>query len=201
MTKNQSYICSAILSISFCGLFCAGVVGFANAQTVDIPEEQVFEFLSEEEYIPPSPEPEPEPAVEEQIVEPVAEEYVEPVYYEEPIVEEPVYYEPVISEPVYYEEPVVQESTEYIGNDFQSDGRWNDGTYDYTWYSSNVLYHYQTPEWTAGDDGIYRDSEGYVVVASGSLPYGTVVEETPFGAAKVYDSGCDSDTLDVYVNW
>lgn len=69
-----------------------------------------------------------------------------------------------------------------------------------TYYSSNVLYHYRTPEWTAGADGVYRDSDGYVVVASSDLAQGSVLD-TSFGAAKVYDTGCASGTVDVYVNW
>ena len=84
---------------------------------------------------------------------------------------------------------------------FQSDGVWYDNNYRYTWYSSNAAYHYRTPEWTAGSDGIYRDSEGYVVVASSDYAQGTVINDTPFGAAKVYDTGCASGTLDVYTNY
>lgn len=119
-------------------------------------------------------EPEPEPVVEQTYSEPVVQEYVEP-------------------------EPAPQQT--YVGNSFQSDGVWQDENYRYTWYSSNVLYHYRTPEWTVGSDGIYRDAEGYVVVASSDHPQGTVIESTPFGAAKVYDSGCASGTLDVYTNF
>lgn len=84
---------------------------------------------------------------------------------------------------------------------FQSAGVIYDSNYRYTWYSSNSLYHYRTNEWTAGSDGIYRDSDGYVVVASSTHGQGTVIEDTPFGAAKVYDSGCASGTLDVYTNY
>lgn len=71
-----------------------------------------------------------------------------------------------------------------------------------TYYSSNVLYHYRTPEWTAGEDGVYRDADGYVVIAANKNEYseGTVVD-TSFGEGKVYDSGCDYGTTDVYVNW
>lgn len=121
-------------------------------------------------------EPEPAPVVEQTYSEPVIQEYVEP-------------------EP----EPAPQQT--YVGNSFRSDGVWYDENYRYTWYSSNVLYHYRTPEWTAGSDGIYRDVDGYVVVASSDLPQGTVVEGTPFGSCKVYDSGCASGTLDVYTNF
>ena len=84
---------------------------------------------------------------------------------------------------------------------FKSDGVWSDNNYRYTWYSSNALRHYRTDEWTAGEDGIYRDVDGYVVVASSDLAQGTVVEDTPFGDCKVYDSGCASGTIDVYTNF
>lgn len=69
-----------------------------------------------------------------------------------------------------------------------------------TWYSSNKAYHYRTSEWTAGDDGVYRDSDGYVVIASSDMPMGST-HETSLGMAKVYDTGCDAGTVDVYVNW
>ena len=120
---------------------------------------------------------------------------VEPIAEELPAVAETTMEQVQEPEP----EPVVEQT--YIGNGFESDGVWQDENYRYTWYSSNVLYHYRTPEWTAGSDGIYRDSEGYVVVASSDHPQGTVIEGTPFGACKVYDSGCASGTLDVYTNF
>ena len=128
------------------------------------------------------------------VVEPMAEEEEpEP----KPVVKE-TYSEPVVQE---YVEPESAPQQTYAGNGFESDGVWQDENYRYTWYSSNVLYHYRTPEWTAGSDGIYRDSEGYVVVASSDHPQGTIIENTPFGAVKVYDSGCASGTLDVYTNF
>ena len=34
-----------------------------------------------------------------------------------------------------------------------------------TYYSSNVLYHYRTGEWTQDSEGFWRDSDGYYVVA------------------------------------
>lgn len=86
-------------------------------------------------------------------------------------------------------------------NSFKSDGVWNDGAYRYTWYSSNVLHHYRTSEWTPDANGVYRDSDGYAVVASSDHSQGTVISNTPFGAAKVYDTGCASGTLDVYTNF
>lgn len=128
----------------------------------------------------PVPEPEPEP---EETVEPV-DEVAEPA--PEPAVEE------VVESPV----------THSCGSgNFRSDGVWYYGGYRFTWYSSRVLYHYMTDQWTPDEQGIYRDSDGYAVVASDDFPYGTVIEDTPFGAAKVYDRGCASGTIDVYVNF
>lgn len=113
----------------------------------------------------------------------------------EPVVESTqTYYEPAPA-------PAPEPQTYSSRNSFASDGVWYDGNYRYTWYSSNDLYHYRTQEWNAGEDGIYRDSEGYVVVASSDYPQGTVIEGTPFGDVKVYDSGCASGTLDVYTNF
>lgn len=128
------------------------------------------------------------------VVEPIAEEL--PAVAEATMEQIP---EPETIVEQTYSEPAPQQT--YIGDGFESDGVWQDENYRYTWYSSNVLYHYRTPEWTAGTDGIYRDAEGYVVVASSDHPQGTVIESTPFGAAKVYDTGCASGTLDVYTNF
>lgn len=90
----------------------------------------------------------------------------------------------------------------YSGNNnsFKSQGVIYQNGIRYTYYSSNVLYHYRTPEWTAGSDGIYRDNTGYIVVASSDHSQGSVVS-TPFGAGKVYDSGCASGTIDIYTNF
>lgn len=130
------------------------------------------------------------------VVEPIAEELPAVTEAAMEQVQEP---EPVVEE---YVEPEPEPQPQIINSgSFKSAGVWYDNNYRYTWYSSNVLYHYRTPEWTAGTDGIYRDSDGYVVVASSDLPQGTVVEGTPFGACKVYDSGCASGTLDVYTNF
>lgn len=69
-----------------------------------------------------------------------------------------------------------------------------------TWYSSNQAYHYRTGEWTADDEGYYRDSDGYYVVASEDHAEGEVFN-TSKGKAKVYDSGCDSGVTDFYTNF
>lgn len=104
-----------------------------------------------------------------------------------------------------YTAPVAYAPQSYSGGyssdllDFQSAGVLRDSQYRYTYYSSNILYHYRTSEWTAGSDGIYRNSAGQVVVASDEYPQGTVVQSDIFGECVVEDCGVGSSgTLDVY---
>lgn len=118
---------------------------------------------------------------------------------EDAVQEEPVeeaYREP--GEPVYYEGDF---DGDYEPSQLtpQSGVNYFDGRTE-TYYSSNVLYHDMTPEWSAGEDGVYRDSDGYVVVAASDIPYGEEVG-TSFGPGKVYDSGCNAGITDIYVNW
>lgn len=85
---------------------------------------------------------------------------------------------------------------------FRSAGVLSDSKFRYTYYSSRVLYHYKTPQWTLCNDGLYRDSKGRVVVASDSHSHGTVLYSPTFGACIVQDCGVGrSDTLDVYVGF
>ena len=77
------------------------------------------------------------------------------------------------------------------------------GSWRWTWYSERVLPGggLYIPGRHVNDNGYVCDGNGYICLASSVLGRGTVVE-TPFGwQGKVYDSGCASDTLDVYVNW
>lgn len=105
-------------------------------------------------------------------------------------------------EPEY--EPAWEDYGDYSGSvyssdfDFMRDGvaRRDDGT-PFTWYSSNVLYHYRTPEWNLDDEGFYHTDEGYYVVASSDYPEGTIVD-TPWGEGMVLDDGCDPGTFDMY---
>lgn len=69
-----------------------------------------------------------------------------------------------------------------------------------TYYSSRVLYHYRTPEWTVDSEGFYRTSEGYYVVAVSDMVQGTVFQGSK-GLCQVLDSGCSGNTTDYYVNW
>ena len=69
-----------------------------------------------------------------------------------------------------------------------------------TYYSSRVLYHYRTPEWTVDSEGFYRTAEGYYVVAASDMVQGTVFQGSK-GFCQVLDSGCSGNTTDYYVNW
>lgn len=69
-----------------------------------------------------------------------------------------------------------------------------------TWYSSNRRRHYRTNEWTTDSNGVYRDADGYVVVAASDVPQGSTIE-TSHGTGKVYDSGCNSGVTDIYTEW
>ena len=73
-----------------------------------------------------------------------------------------------------------------------------------TYYSQRVLPGdgLDIPGRHVAGDGTIRDGEGYICVAADPsyLPYGSLVE-TSLGAGKVYDSGCDYGTIDIYTDW
>ncbi len=91
----------------------------------------------------------------------------------------------------------------YSPSDFMVMGVLNWGGYRWTWYSQRVLPGggLNIPGRHVDGNGYVSDGEGYICLASNDLPYGTVVD-TPLGKpGRVYDCGCASGTLDVYVNW
>ncbi len=51
-----------------------------------------------------------------------------------------------------------------------------------------------------GTDGIIRDGDGYICVASDDDPKGTIIE-TSLGTGKVYDSGPGHGIIDIYTDW
>ena len=120
---------------------------------------------------------------------------------EEEAIEEVVYYEEPVYEQQYYE-PVQQDYSGYSnGSGLTKSGgvNYHEGRKE-TWYSSNALYHKDTANWTAGSDGVYRDKDGFVVVAASDRAQGSTIE-TSFGTGKVYDSGCANGVTDIYTNW
>lgn len=75
------------------------------------------------------------------------------------------------------------------------------GDYRWTYYSESVLpgEGLNIPGRYTDETGFVCDENGYICLASSDLSYGTIVS-TPFGRMGcVYDSGCPSGTLDVYV--
>ena len=195
MAVRRNYVIGAVASV--------GIVVFSTIfalettpRTVDIPEtDPVVQHLDmDSDLAQMAADVEPTPFVVEK--EDETSYYVPEQTYTYNYTPEPTYTYTAAPDPT----PTYTAPSSGTGN-FQSDGVWYDDNYRYTWYSSNAAYHYRTPEWSAGSDGIYRDSEGYVVVASSDYAQGTVIEDTPFGAAKVYDTGCASGTLDVYTNY
>lgn len=83
-------------------------------------------------------------------------------------------------------------------NSFVGVVEWNGRTE--TAYSSNVLYHYRTSEWTPDEFGFYRTDDGLYVVGSDDYEMGSVIE-TSRGPALVADCGGDPGITDFYVNW
>lgn len=81
----------------------------------------------------------------------------------------------------------------------QSGVNYHDGRTE-TYYSSNVLYHYRTNEWTVDDEGFYRTDEDYYVVAASDMEQGTTFEGSK-GTCIVLDSGCSEGVTDYYVQW
>ena len=80
-----------------------------------------------------------------------------------------------------------------------------DGVYEFggrteTYYSSDVLRHYRTDEWTVDEQGFYRTDEGYYVVAASDYEQGAIIQ-TSMGLAQVLDSGCDDGITDFYTAW
>lgn len=106
----------------------------------------------------------------------------------EPAVE---YYEPTYYAPSY---DMPTDGLTMQGGVNEHDGRTE------TWYSSNVLYHYRTSEWTLDSEGFYRDADGYYVVAASDMEQGTTFTGSK-GECKVYDCGCADGVTDYYVNW
>lgn len=90
-------------------------------------------------------------------------------------------------------------------NEFVSQGVVEENGTRYTWYSQRVLPGGGLDELNSNgrhvdEDGLIRDADGFIAVASSDHEQGDVVA-TPWGDAKVYDTGCDSGVIDVYTDF
>lgn len=194
--KNKIAIVSGAMAVLIAATVGVSVSFMDVPQDVAKPEdvEVIIEnselTIAEDENETFAPE---EPVVEEKITEEVEEVVPSSTYtYTEPTYQS---YTPTYSEPTYTQQ------YQQNGSGLTKEGGVNqyNGRTE-TWYSSNVLYHYRTPEWTAGADGVYRDADGYVVVAASDVPMGSVIDSS-YGPAKVYDTGCAAGVTDIYTNW
>ncbi len=191
--ENKKDICK-IITASVLALLVGLTVGAATGKYVQETHEVVTEQIEVVEFEVEVNDIPEEPSVENATTpesDPVEEENVEEVaYYEEPVYEQQYY------------EPVQQDYSGYSnGSGLTKSGgvNYHEGRKE-TWYSSNTLYHKDTANWTAGSDGVYRDKDGYVVVAASDKAQGSTIE-TSFGPGKVYDSGCANGVTDIYTNW
>ena len=79
----------------------------------------------------------------------------------------------------------------------------NWGGWTWTYYSENILpgEDLYLPGRHTDEDGYICDENDYLCVASSVLSRGEIVD-TPFGKqGKIYDCGCASHILDIYVSW
>lgn len=123
-----------------------------------------------------------------------AAESTEEWYYEEQWYESDVTWDYTASYDTFTPEYVVSDGLNAFTGVNYYDGRRE------TYYSSNVLYHYRTGEWTLDDEGFYRTTEGYYVVAASDMEQGTTFEGSK-GTCIVLDCGCADGTTDYYVAW
>lgn len=115
-------------------------------------------------------------------------------------------------EPVPYAAPEPQEwvaaydtGDGISAQEFQWLGVVSDESHTYTWYSERVLPGGGLDDLNANgrhsDGGFVKDGDGYIAVASCDYEKWTVID-TPFGQAKVYDTGyLAPGQVDVYTSF
>ncbi|MBQ9001685.1 MAG: hypothetical protein IJ087_07525 [Eggerthellaceae bacterium] len=122
--------------------------------------------------------------------------------------------EEIESAPAEIESTATFEAESYLGEPYYTetnayaptDGLTREGGVNYfdgrneTYYSSQILYHHNTPEWTLDDEGFYRDSEGRYVVAASDKAQGETFEGSK-GECIVLDTGCAPGVTDYDVGW
>ena len=133
-------------------------------------------------------------AIEQRVAEIIEQYEQEQAALEAEQAAEAYYYEPTYYAPTYSGVQGNPDGLNSFVGVIEYDGRRE------TAYSSNVLYHYRTSEWTADEQGFYHDSEGRYVVAASDMEQGTVFQGS-MGECIVLDSGCDAGVTDYYTNW
>lgn len=200
------------LIICLCGINGCGV-----SQAVEYDDTKTFSTMIEDiKYEKPIIKANSKKTTElldkaEQIKE-AAKEETTPIE-EDSAVEELQPMEEVEPQEVYYEDNYINYSNSDNNNYNNDNFRTNDegdltqesGVNYYngrieTYYSSNVLYHQDTDQWTVDEEGFYRTDEGYYVVAASDMPQGTTFEGSK-GTCIVLDSGCSENITDYYTNF
>lgn len=203
--KNKFFIFT-IAGIIFLLMIILNCIWYINITDKSVPtetEKTVFNTLNKEKtFINTSKE-------EQQKEDIIVKENSEEITYEEPVLED---------ENFLSDEAIESVLTDNIDNSFTTENNYSinytssqsgltqQGGVNYydgrteTYYSSNVLYHYRTPEWTLDNEGFYRTDEGYYVVAASDMSQGTVFEGSK-GTCIVLDSGCNAGVTDYYVGW
>ena len=174
-------------------MITASIITILVAMTVNPTTVPVFEVVNDLPAPIEAVETVPE-ATADGPEQPQEAEYVEETYWELQYKETGVteYYSG--SYDTYWTESIVSDGLNSFTGVNYHEGRTE------TYYSSNVLYHYRTPEWTLDEEGFYRDSEGRYVVAASDMEQGTVFQGSK-GECIVLDCGCDPGITDYYVNW
>lgn len=174
---------------------CCVLVGAGNAEASSIFTTSNFTFdsIQEPEYVPELEVEEPEEIKTETNLSETRS--VEKTSYQDT--------EEEIDEDI-ESSPYVNAEGTYPGN-FKRNGEIYSGGLRYTWYSERVLpggglHSLNSNGRHTDENGFVCDGDGYIALASNDYPKGYVIE-TPFGTGKVYDCGCPSGTVDVYVNW
>ena len=194
-------LCIGVLAV----LLVVALVGCAEAKQEKAPERDTPVMECSDSPYAPASTTAPAEAVKASVV--IAGEQKKQEDPEDPeIPEDPEYYEPDYQEGGYYAEYDPAYNTDGPSRTMPG---WYEGSIE-TYYSSNVLHHYRTDEWTPDDEGFYRDSEGRYVVGVGAndvnpetgeaYQIGDVVQ-TGKGEGVVMDYGGGSNVHDFYTNW
>ena len=179
-TRHAPTIAAAIM----CAAAISGCATAAAEQPVDMPH---AEFRDISDYFAPR-DPEGAARIAEEQAAKAAQEQQEAAGA---AIQAEAEYEPA------WEDYGAYSGSETFGDGFMQQGvRYHEGRTE-TWYSSNVAYHYRTPEWTVDDEGYYRDDQGRYVVAASDVPEGSEIE-TSKGTGIVLDGGCDEGVTDFY---
>lgn len=102
-----------------------------------------------------------------------------------------------------YEAEVAAAETAAYAASYQESYGDGSGGYKYSGYypdeNTGAFAYDENLEVFLGEDGIYRDSDGYVVVAANKGQLGAFdLVDTEYGQGKVYDTGCGYGIIDVY---